>query len=142
MKPINWRRVILGGLVAGVVMNISEAALHGGVLAQDGMDLLKSLNVSYTPVASDLLAVILMTFVLGIAGVWLYAAILPRYGQGSKTAIVAGLAVWVLAHLWSGIYIGAGLTGLIGPRMAYLPVAWGLIEAPLTVLVGALIYKE
>jgi hypothetical protein len=142
MKPINWRRVMLGGLLAGVVMNIAEAALHGGVLAQDGADLLKSLNVTYTPNAPDLVALIVMTFILGIAGVWLYAAILPRYGQSSKTAVIAGLAVWVLAHLWSGVYIGAGLTGLVPPKLAYLPIAWGLIEAPVAVWVGALLYKE
>jgi len=35
MGQINWNRVILGGLVAGVIINIFEFALHGAVLAQD-----------------------------------------------------------------------------------------------------------
>ena len=30
MGTINWGRVLLGGLVAGVVMNVGEGALHGG----------------------------------------------------------------------------------------------------------------
>ena len=29
MGKINWNRVILGGLVAGVIINIFEFALHG-----------------------------------------------------------------------------------------------------------------
>ena len=29
---MNWRRIILGGLVAGLVINVSEGALHGVVL--------------------------------------------------------------------------------------------------------------
>jgi hypothetical protein len=83
-----------------------------------------------------------MTFVLGIVSVWLYAAIRPRYGAGPRTAVVAGLAVWVMAHLWSGIYLGMGFMGLITPRLAFLPIAWGLVEAPLGTVVGAWVYQE
>ena len=35
MGKINWTRVILGGLVAGVIINISEFLLNGVVLAKD-----------------------------------------------------------------------------------------------------------
>ena len=35
MGKINWNRVILGGLVAGMIINIFEFALHGFVLAKD-----------------------------------------------------------------------------------------------------------
>jgi len=142
MAQINWGRVIGGGLLAGLVMNIGEAALHGGMLGQDGEALFKSLGVSTTPEAWQLPMLIVMTFVLGITSVWLYAAIRPRYGAGPKTAICAGLAVWVLAHLWSGVYLAAGFPGVITPKLAWLPVAWGIIEAPLGTLAGAWLYKE
>ena len=83
-----------------------------------------------------------MTYVLGIASVWLYAAIRPRYGAGAGTAAIAGVAVWVIAHLWSGVYLGMGFLSMIPPKLAYLPVAWGLIEAPLGTVAGAWLYKE
>ena len=70
---------------------------------------------------------IAMTSALGIAAVWLYAAIRPRYGAGPRTAVIAGLAVWVMADLWSGIYLGMGFMGLITPRLAFVPIAWGLM---------------
>jgi len=142
MKPINWGRVILGGLLAGLVMNIGEAALHGGVLARDAADLYMRLNIPDSADPMNLTALIIATFVMGIAGVWLYAAIRPRYGAGPKTALCAGLAVWVLAHLFAGVYLGAGFAGIIPPRLAWLPVAWGLVEAPLATLAGAWLYKE
>jgi hypothetical protein len=142
MAGINWGRVIGGGLLAGLVMNISEAALHGGMLGQDGMELFISVGVPHNPQTWQLVSLILMTFVLGIASVWFYAAIRPRYGAGPKTAICAGLAVWVFAHLWSGVYMAAGFTGLITPKLAWLPVAWGLVEAPLGTLAGAWLYRE
>jgi hypothetical protein len=58
------------------------------------------------------------------------------------TAVIAGLAVFVIAHLWSGIYLGMGFYGLITPKLAFLPILWGLVEAPLATVVGAWLYKE
>lgn len=142
MGKINTARVLLGGLAAGLVMNIGEAALHGGVLGQAAADLFKSLHVPEPANPVYLISLVAVTFVVGIASVWLYAAIRPRYGAGPKTALVAGLAVWVLVHVWSGCYLAAGFAGVIPPKLAWLPVAWGLIEAPLGTLVGAWLYKE
>lgn len=142
MNKINTGRVLLGGLVAGLVMNISEAALHGGVLGQDAAALFRSYQVPDSPNPIYLISLIGITFVVGIAAVWLYAAIRPRFGSGPKTAVIAGLAVWVLTHLWSGFYLGAGFAGLITPKLAWLPVAWGLVEAPVGTLAGAWLYKE
>jgi hypothetical protein len=142
MTGINWRRVWLGGLAAGLVMNVSEAALHGGMLGTEATALFKRFGVPDTPGGWQLPSLIAATFVLGVTGVWLYAAIRPRYGPGPRAAIYAGIAVWLLAHLWSGVYLGAGFSGLITPKLAWLPVPWGLIEAPLGTLVGAWLYRE
>ena len=135
-------RVVGGGLVAGLVMNIGEAALHGGLLGAESQALFARYGLTLAPSPVPIVSLIVMTFVLGIASVWLYAAIRPRFGAGARTAILAGLAVWVIAHLWSGIYLGMGFPGLITPRLAYLPVAWGLVEAPLGTLAGAWVYRE
>ena len=142
LSDINRTRVILGGLLAGFVMNAGEAALHAGVLGQEAEAQFKNFGVSHTPAAWQLPALIAMTFVLGIASVWLYAAIRPRFGPGAGTALMAGFAVWVIAHLWSGVYLGAGFAGLISAKLAWLPVAWGLVEAPLGTVAGAWVYRE
>lgn len=142
MSTVNGARVIGGGLLAGLVMNVGEAALHGGVLGPDAQALFTRYQLDTTPSPVPIVSLILMTFVLGIAAVWLYAAIRPRYGAGPRTAILAGVAVWVMAHLWSGVYLGMGFMGLIPPKLAYLPVAWGLGEGVLGTLAGAWLYKE
>ena len=79
--------------------------------------LFRKYGVPDTPQPIYLISLIVMTFVLGIASVWLYAAIRPRFGPGAATAVCAGLAVWVIAHVWSGIYLWAGFAGLI-------PASW------------------
>jgi hypothetical protein len=142
MHGIRWGRVVGGGLVAGLIMNIGEAILHGGVLAQDVTSLYAEVNRTPTSPGLSLMLLVGATFVLGIAAVWLYAAMRPRYGPGPRTAVLAGLAIWIGAHLFAGVYLAAGFPGLITPRLAWIPVVWGVIEAPLATIAGAAIYKE
>jgi hypothetical protein len=84
MGKINWNRVILGGLVAGVIINIFEFALHGFVLAQDMDAAVRALGREVG--GRELLMFLAWGFLVGIFAVWLYAAIRPRYGAGPKTA--------------------------------------------------------
>jgi len=144
MGKINMGRVIIGGLVAGLVMNVSEAVLHAGVLAADGAKLLedwKRLGLELDIRPSLLFWLIGITFVLGILAVWTYAAIRPRFGAGPKTALCAGLAVWAMSYLYAGVYVDAGIV-VMPPKLTWLPVAWGLVEIPVATLLGAWVYRE
>ena len=144
MGKINMGRVIIGGLVAGLVMNVSEAVLHAGVLAADGAKLLedwKRLGLEPDIRPSLLFWLIGITFVLGILAVWTYASIRPRFGAGPKTALCAGLAVWAMSYLYAGVYIDAGIV-VMPPKLTWLPVAWGLVEIPVATLLGAWVYRE
>ena len=96
MGKINWNRVILGGLVAGVIINIFEFALHGFVLAKDMDAAVRALGREVG--GGALLMFLAWGFLVGIFAVWLYAAIRPRYGAGAKTALCAGAAVWGLGY--------------------------------------------
>jgi hypothetical protein len=144
MGKINMARVLVGGIVAGLVMNVSEAILHAGVLAADGAKLLedwKRLGLEIDVPPSLLFWLVGITFVLGILAVWTYAAIRPRFGAGPKTALCAGLAVWAMSYLYAGVYLHAGIV-VVPPKLTWLPVAWGLVEIPLATLLGAWVYKE
>lgn len=143
MGKINMARVILGGLVAGLVMNASEAFLHAGVLGADGAKLLEDWKrLGLEPDFRFSLPWLFgITFVLGILAVWTYAAIRPRFGAGPKTALCAGLAVWAMSYLYSAVYVDAGI-GVLPPKLTWLPVAWGLVEIPVATLLGAWVYRE
>ena len=87
MGKINWTRVILGGLVAGVIINVFESVLNGVILAKDMEAAISALG---RQMGGGALAVfIAWGFLVGIFAVWLYAAIRPRYGAGPKTAACA-----------------------------------------------------
>ena len=101
MGRINWTRVILGGLVAGVIINISEYVLNGVVLAKDMEAAISALGRQMG--GGALAMFIAWGFLVGIFAVWLYAAIRPRYGAGPKTAACAGAAVWGLGYLLASV---------------------------------------
>jgi len=144
MNKIQMGRVVVGGLLAGLIMNVSEFLLHGVVLAADGQTLMDDWNqrgLSIQPDPMMLVWLVLITFALGFLAVWTYAAIRPRFGPGPRTAICAGLAVWAMSYLYAGVYVYAGIV-ILPAKLAWFPVVWGLIEVPLATLAGAWLYKE
>lgn len=144
MGKINMGRVILGGLVAGLVMNISEFVLHAVVLREEGEKVQKqweTLGLVGNPDRSLLAWLVVATFALGILAVWLYAAIRPRFGAGPGTAVSAGLAVWAMSYLYSAVYVYAGIV-IYAAKLTWLPAAWSLVEVPVATVVGAWLYKE
>ena len=139
MGKINVARVIMGGLLAGLVVNISETILNLVVVAQAMEDALKALNLPAIggPAISGF---VVMAFVLGIVTVWLYAAIRPRFGAGVQTAIVAGVAVWFFAYLYPGV--GLGLMGMFPIKLNVIGLVWGFAEIVIGSIAGAWVYSE
>ena len=139
MGKINLARVILGGIVAGFVMNIGEFILNGKILAVDWEAAMRSLNRNSIS-EHEILVFVIMTFVLGIMAVWLYAAIRPRFGPGPKTAICAGLVVWFFVGLYT--CVGYWVMNLFPSRILTLGILWSVLEIPIGTLAGAWLYKE
>ena len=139
MKKINIGRVLLGGLIAGVVMNIGEFLLNGVVLADDMKNEFQRLNLS-DPGGDFIAKAVVATFVLGIVITFLYALIRTQLGPGVKTAIYAGLLAWFFTILYpSVIYNGLGM---ISMRLFWIGLAWGLVEYALGAIAGAWPYKD
>lgn len=139
MSNINFGRVILGGLVAGVVLNIGEFVLNTKVLGEQ----MKSFNVQHNfpdPSTNFIIVATVLTFVLGIVIVLGYASIRPRFGPGVKTAIIAALFAWFALYFYMGIFF-AMLFG-ISTSTCILTMVWGLVEYSIAAIAGAWVYKE
>ena len=138
MGNINKGRVLLGGLAAGLVLNILDWVVDL-IFIGDGWDqALAYLNL-HPPENLLIAASIVIDFLIGIFIVWLYAAIRPRYGAGPKTAVIAGLAVWFICLL-----IGWGSTAFIvyPCELVRVVIVAGLAECILAALAGGWLYKE
>ena len=139
MGKINWGRVVLGGLLAGVVLNVVDFAMYGKWLAGDFAAALQALG---KPGAMDNLIplFVALDFVYGIGLVWVYAAIRPRFGAGVKTAVIAGVATWFFVSLLHAV--GEAPMGLFPQKLYTIPTIVTLIEYAVATTVGAYVYKE
>jgi hypothetical protein len=139
MGSINMGRVVIGGLVAGLIINISEFVLNGVVLGADMNNALKALN--RPPVDSGMIMwFVLLAFGIGFMAVWVYAAVRPRLGPGVQTAICASLIVWGLAYLYPNV--STMILGLFPARLMIIATIWGLAELLIAGVAGAWLYSE
>jgi hypothetical protein len=139
MGNINFGRVILSGLVAGLVLNVGEFLLNEVVFKKQLEEMVKRLDLP-TPGVLFIAVAVLLTFVLGIVMILVYAMIRSRLGPGPKTAIIAGLIFWFCVYVYSGI-LNSVFFGL-APGLMLIGMLWGLAEYVLGALAGAWLYKE
>jgi hypothetical protein len=140
VAKINVGRVIQGGLLAGLVINLICIFDMGVLLNRKLMEgqaaghFLKEPRFAFAP------AWMLVMFLAGIALVWLYAAVRPRLGPGPGTALTLGILVGFLSGLPDNMAAAAwSLTG------RFLPLMWMIervVSFGLGTLVGAWWYKE
>ena len=139
---INTSKVIAGGLVAGVVMNI------GGFVGQ-GLLLGKRMEAEMLAAAPSLqgrgmsggvmTARVVSSFVIGLLLVWLYAAMRPRFGAGMKTAALAAFVIWLCGFLF---YLDWLYLGMMSPAMYALTSLVMIIVLLIAAAIGGMIYKE
>ncbi len=139
MASINTGRVVAGGLLAGLVINVGEYLLNEVVLQAEMAAFMERFNLPPTSGAS-MAVLVALGFVGGIALVWIYAGIRPRFGPGPRTAAYAGVAGWLFAYFWPGIVFAALGMWAWGPTM--LALVWGIVEFALAAVAGAWLYKE
>ena len=139
---MNKGRFILAGLVAGFILNIGEAVLHGVIFADAAAAFMGGLGHEITDSGMDTVQLVGITFAQGVLGMLLYYAVQPRWKSGVWTAIRIGVIAWVLSAVYSGVYLSAGFAGLIPANIAWGPVAFEFILYPLAIVTGSLIYRE
>lgn len=140
MSKINAVRVVLGGLLAGVIINLSEWFWNGVVFRREFEEAMKALNRLEALSGQAMAVFVLWGFLVGILAVWVYAAVRPRFGPGPKTALRTGLMLWLLVYVQA--IIGMAPLNLLTPRLMLLSLPVSLVEIVVATLAGAWLYKE
>jgi hypothetical protein len=139
MNKINLGRVLLGGFVAGLILNVGEIVLNDIILGPHIEADMKRMGLTPPGMGFALLAVSL-TFVFGIVAILLYAMMRARLGPGPKTALFTALILWFCLYAYCGT-INMLLIN-VPPKLILMILAWGIVEYPLGILAGAWLYKE
>jgi hypothetical protein len=138
---MNMSKVLIGGIIAGIVQNVIDFITQKYLLGPKFMAELDAFKPGLGSGMSGENPVpwILLDLLMGIFLVWLYAAIRPRFGAGPRTAAYAAIFVWAV----SGIaYYGWLSMGMMSGGL------WGefsivaLITLIISTMVGAKFYTE
>ena len=133
---ISLKRVLAAGLVAGVIINVSGIAMVPLVGKQ--MDIVL-MDRNLPPMSGGAMAYFgLMSLVLGVFMVWMYAAVRPLLGPGPKTAAIVSVLVWFMTYFWSNASMVA--FGFMPLSLTVIGTAWGLVELVVAGQVGARLY--
>jgi len=140
MGKINMGRVLIGGIVAGLVADVLGYLVDGILLAPqwaDGMKALGHANFS----ENQWIWFNLIGLVNGVVLIWIYAAIRPRFGAGVKTAVLAGATVWVVGSLLPNLsFMWFG--GLFSHQLTVMTTVGGVVEIVFGAIAGAALYQE
>src|SRR5690349_394123 len=138
---INTGKVIVGGVVGGIVANVIDFVSQQFILQGMEAAAMTKLNpaLAKPPTGGQIAGFVVLDFVWIIANVWIYAAIRTRFGPGPKTAAYAGIVSWVVGSTVAGFFCVLGLFG------ADIYIASGLValvNSIVSTMVGARFYSE
>ena len=141
MIKINWARVIIGGLVATVILFVTDGFLHERILSADWQAVYHALGATppqHNPAA--LLYFVVFELGRGLISIYLYALMRGCCGPGPKTAVLAGVVAWIAFSVTGpaqfiplGFYSNA-LWVKVG--------AFQLITSIIAAIAGAALYKD
>ena len=139
---INTSKVLVGGLVSGLVMNVigfvGNAYLLGKRMEAEMSAVAPTL--SGRGMSGGVIATrVIMQFVVGILLVWIYAAIRPRFGPGMQTATKAGLIVWAFGFIF---YLDWLYVDLMTPATYAMVSVFMLVNVLVAAWAGCKLYTE
>ena len=138
MSKINWGRVLLGGVVAGLVIDVVEYVLNTYVLGSEMAAVTDRLGIKM--ISGAVPVFLALGIVMGIAAIWLYAAARPRYGASAKTAAITAFGFWIIGYAVPNAFLV--VQGLFPARLLCIASLVGLVEIIVASIAGAAVYKE
>jgi len=139
MRGIRMRRVLAGGLVAGVVINVFEW-LGSLLYMEEMLAALEVHDLSFETTPGMVVVSLFMGFVAGFVAVWFYAACRPRFGPGPGSA--AKVAVFLFLGGYLLAIVGYSFLGIFPTRLLTIWAGVALVEMVVATIAGAWVYRE
>ena len=141
MPRINWIRLIIGGVIASVILFLTDGFFHERVVAADWLAVFTALGTK-PPVETpaNLLYFGLYEVGRGFLAMILYVLMRPCCKRGPKTAAIAGIVVW-LAFSVTGLAQFVPL-GFFSHALWLKVGAFHLATSIIATIAGAAVYRE
>ncbi len=141
MTKINFGRLFIGGLIASVLLFLSDGFLHENIVKQYWEFLYQGLG-GKAPEGHATSMVYFFIFEMGrgFGAIFLYALMRPFHGSGPKTAVFAGIAAWLAFSVTAPAEFIP--LGFYGRRMWLIIAGYQLVTSVVTNLLAAWIYRD
>lgn len=142
MPKINWGRLIIGGLIATVICFLSDGLLHEKIVGDDWeavYDNLRAVAPS-TEHRSALFYFLVFELGRGLLAILVYVLMRPFYNPGPKTAVMAGVATWVVYSLTGPAQFIP--LGFYSNSLWMKTAAFQLVTSIIAAVAAAAIYKD
>ena len=142
MDKINFTRVLIGGIVASVVFVIAELIAEGLlnlIIGFNEAEMAREYfpNIMLSGARYQIINIIYLLFSC-TTGIWLYAALRPKFGEGIKTAFIASLFIIFIIFLYMVNNINMEIFPL---KPALISLALSIAEFPVAIITGSAIYN-
>ena len=141
MSKINWVRLIIGGVIAALILFVTDGVFHENVVNADWKALHDSLGIPEGK-HSALGVLYFLVFELGrgLVAMFLYVLMRPHFKPGPKTAALAGVVAWIAFSVTGPAqFIPLGFFS----NALWIKVAvFQLVTSILAAIAGAAVYKD
>lgn len=141
MPRINWIRLIIGGVIASVILFLTDGFFHERVVAADWKAVYQALGVAEPRHnAMGLVYFAIYEVGRGFLAMILYVLMRPCCKPGPKTAAIAGIVVWLAFSVTGPAqFIPLGFFS----HALWLKVgAFHLVTSIIATIAGAAVYRE
>jgi hypothetical protein len=142
VRKINVGRVLLGGIVAGILLFLADGVIHEKLLHEHWMAAMKAAgrSVEAEEHGSDMLYFAAFELLRGLAIAWIYAVMRAQCGPGPKTAICATLAVWAI--MFPIFFLQEVPLGFYSTTLLTLWSLYEIVPSVVAGLIAGALYKD
>ena len=142
MTKINFGRLFVGGLIASVLLFLSDGLLHEQVFKLYWEYLYQGLGARppESPHAMAMVYFFIFELGRGFLAIFLYVLKRPFHGPGPKTAVLSAIAAWLAFSVTAPAEFIP--LGFYGRRLWVMVAAAQLVTSIVTNLIAAWIYRD
>ena len=141
MSKINWGRFIVGGVIASIIVFITDGLLHESIVGADWKAVYDNLGASQQEHNSaGMVYFAIFELGRGFGSIFLYVLMRPLCKPGPKTAALAGVAAWIAFSLTGPAqFIPLGFySNALWIKVAVFQLVTSIVAA----IAGAALYKD
>ena len=141
MTKISWGRLFIGGLIAAVILFLTDGFLHEKLVKEYWQYLYHGLGAR-PPEAHNLSMLYFFVFELGRAflAILLYVLMRPLYGPGPKAAVISAVAAWLVCSVTGPAEFIP--LGFYAKRLWLMVAGYQLVTSILANVIAAWIYRD